>query len=454
MKILSADHVLPISSPPIENGAVAIDGVMIAAVGTREEISALFPQATHEDFGEAAILPGFVNCHSHLEITAMRGFLDSVEHDFRSWLLKLNTTRNEKLAEKDIEISALAGAIEGARAGVTCFGDVGRYGKAGLEALKAVGLRGVLFQETEFSPDNKTAADDFERLKVKFLATREEGTKLVEVGLSPHSPYTVSSSLFERIAEFAIAENVKLSIHAAESIEEDELVRNGEGFFIDVYKKFGLEWEVPRCSSIEFLSQTGILDAKPLLVHCVTASEADIDLIAKSDSRIAHCPKSNAKFGHGYAPFERFLDREIAVGLGSDSVVSNNTCDLFEESRIAALAARNRPGRKRFVTAAEVLEAATLGGAKALGLEEKIGSLDVGKQADIAVVSLANVAQQPVNNVEVALVFSSGARDVVMTMVGGEEIYSKSRMMKCGESDLENEIRRIRDLLSSLPSPS
>ena len=133
MRIFSADHVLPVSSLPFKNGAVAVDGPVIAAVGTREEITGLYPGAPHENFGEAAILPGFVNCHSHLEITALRGFLDSVEDDFRTWLLKLNTTRNEKLSEKDIAIAAVAGAIEGARAGVTCFGDVGRYGKADLK---------------------------------------------------------------------------------------------------------------------------------------------------------------------------------------------------------------------------------------------------------------------------------------------------------------------------------
>lgn len=448
MRIFSADHVLPISSPPIKRGAVAIDGSAITAVGTREEITRRYPQIAHEDLGEAAILPGFVNVHSHLEITAMRGFLDSVENDFRSWLLKLNTTRNERLSERDIEISAVAGAVEGARAGVTCFGDVGRYGTAGLEALKAVGLRGVLFQETEFSPDNATAADDFARLKDKFFGLCEDRTDLVEAGLSPHSPYTVSRELFERIAEFALAEKIKLSIHAAESVDEDALVKNGEGFFIDVYKKFGVEWEIPGRSSVEFLSQTGILDAKPLLIHCVTVSDDDIDLIANSGSSIAHCPKSNAKFGHGYAPFERFLDLGIAAGLGSDSVASNNTCDLLEESRFAALAARNRPGRQRLVTASEVLEAATLGGAKALGLGDKIGSLVAGKHADIAVVSLANIAQQPVNDIEAALVFASGARDVVMTIVGGEVIYAKGRTMKCEETELEIEIRRIRGLLS------
>src|SRR6476620_3776629 len=187
MRILSADHVLPISSEPIPCGAVAIEGAAIVAVGSSQELIEEFPDAEQNNFGEAAILPGFVNCHSHLEITAMRGALDTVEHDFRAWLLRLNELRRH-MNDDDIRVAATAGAVEGARAGVTCFGDIGRYGRAGLEALKAVGLRGIVFQETEFSPDDRTAADDFERLKERFLALRESETELVTAGISPHSP--------------------------------------------------------------------------------------------------------------------------------------------------------------------------------------------------------------------------------------------------------------------------
>jgi 5-methylthioadenosine/S-adenosylhomocysteine deaminase len=151
-------------------------------------------------------------------------------------------------------------------------------------------------------------------------------------------------------------------------------------------------------------------------------------LIVGSGSSIAHCPKSNAKFGHGYAPFETFLDLGIKVGLGSDSVASNNVCDLLEESRFAVLASRNRPDRKRFISSREALAAATLGGAKALGLDHKIGTLEVGKEADIAVVSLDSPAQSPVNDVETALVFSSNARDVAMTMVAGKEVFNSGEV--------------------------
>ena len=429
MKILAADYVLPVSSDPISNGAVATDGSTIAAVGDRDSLVREFPDAPVSDFGAAAILPGFVNCHSHLEITAMRGALDSVEHDFRSWLLKLNEIRSG-LSTDEIERCAVIGATEGAHSGVTCFGDIGRLGEFGLRALKQVGLRGVVFQETEFSPENSTADADFEKLRVKFELLQAQGTELVEVGLSPHSPYTVSRRLFELIASYAIAEKVKITIHAAESADEDALLFRGEGFFTGLYSRMKLNWEAPSCSPIEFLSRTGVLAAKPLLAHCVTASDSDLEIIRNSGSSIAHCPKSNAKFGHGYAPFEKFLDLGIPVGLGSDSVASNNVCDMLEESRFAALVSRNRPDRKRFISAREVLVAATLGGAKALGLDHKVGTLEVGKEADIAVVSLSSPAQSPVNDVESALVFSSNARDVVATIVAGKIVHARDSSLR------------------------
>jgi cytosine/adenosine deaminase-related metal-dependent hydrolase len=423
MKILTAEYVVPISYEPIRDGAVAIDGDKIAIVGVRDEVIAMYPNAPVEDFGVAAILPGFVNCHAHLELTAMRGALDNVEHDFRSWLLKVNSLRAE-LSDDDIVQWAIAGAREAAAAGVTCIGDIGRFGHAGLAALIEVGLRGIVHQETEFSPDNSTADDDFKKLAEKFERLHGESTDLVRVGLSPHSPYTVGSRLFELIAQYSIINRISLTIHAAESTDEDDLMMRGEGLFAEFASRAGLEWNSPHCTPIEYLERLGVLSTRPLLAHCVTVSDNDIRRIKSNGAKIAHCPKSNAKFGHGYAPLEKFLDAGIAVGLGSDSVASNNVCDLLEESRFAALAARNRPGSQRFVSAREALEAATIGGARALGLDSLIGSLEPGKQADLAVVALEHQAQQPVSDICAALVFSSSGRDIRMTIVNGAPVWS------------------------------
>jgi cytosine/adenosine deaminase-related metal-dependent hydrolase len=426
-KIITADHVVPIGVPPLERGAVVVDGPEIVFVGERLAAAAAFPAADIEDFGEAAILPGFVNCHSHLEITAFRGRLDPVEHDFRSWLLTLNEER-AKLSAEEIEAAACAGVREGLEAGVTCFGDVGRFGQAGTRALTKAGVRGVVFQETEFSPGSDTADEHFAVLRERYEQLSAEAGELVEIGLSPHAPYTVSRRLLEMIAEFAAARAVKLAIHAAESRDEDELLRQGTGFFRELYDSFSVEWDCPHLSPIEFLGGCGILAAKPLLIHCVTVTDSDIELIARSGAKVAHCPKSNAKFGHGAAPLAALLAAGIDVGLGSDSVASNNVCDMIEEARFAALGARIHASRPGFISSEEVLRYATVGGADALGLGHLIGTLEPGKQADIAVISLAHTAQKPVHDPCTAIVFSSNARDVVMTMAAGQELYRKPQL--------------------------
>lgn len=450
MKIIAADYVLPISAELIGDGAVVINGTEIVAVGARRKIVEQFPETKIENFGESVIMPGLINCHSHLEITAMRGFLDDVEADFYAWLIKLTKTRGERLTEADIKIAALCGALEGARGGVTCFGDIGRFGIAGFEALKQNGLRGIVFQETEFSPTNETADEDFEKLKDKFLALKETETALVRVGLSPHAPYTVSQKLFERITDYSIEENIKISVHAAESNDETEFFQTGTGFFVELYKRFNLEWNAPRKSPIEYLADIGVLRAKPLLAHCVKTSDADIELIAASGSAIAHCPKSNAKFGHGIAPLEKFLDAKTPVGFGSDSVASNNACDILSEAKFATLFARNLESRKRFLTAREIIETATLGAAKALGLEKEIGTLEAGKQADLIVVSLDNPAQMPIYDVYSALLFASNARDVKMTMVAGEEIYLDGAARLIDETEIKMKMREIGAKISEM----
>ena len=443
VKIFSADWILPISSEPIENGAVAFQEDKIISVGTKDEILKIYSRANVEDFGEAAIIPGLINCHSHLELTSMRGFLDDVEADFFKWLIKLSITRAEKLTEKDIELSAVWGALEGARAGITCFGDIGRYGRAGFDALKVNGLRGVVFQETDYSPFDENANEDFAKLEEKYFALKSDETALVKAGLSPHSPYTVSRKLFEKIADYAVRKDIKISTHAAESQMEEDLMLYGTGAMADFSRSRGVEIVPPRLSSIEYLNNIGVLQAKPLLAHCVKVSDAEICLIKNSDSSIAHCPKSNAKFGHQIAPFEKFFFFLIRVGFGSDSVASNNICDILEEARFAALLARTKTDKLAHLSAKEIIETATLGGAKAMRLESEIGSLETGKQADLTVVSLKNVAQLPIHDIYAAILFASNARDIKLTMVAGDEIYRNGASKKVDEKTLKIEIKAI-----------
>lgn len=443
MKILAADYVLPIASEPVLSGAVAVDDDKIVAVGDSSRIRKLFPEAIFQDFGEAVIIPGLVNCHTHLELTIMRGFLDDVEDDFFKWLIKIAVTRDQRLTDRDLEFSALLGTVEAARAGITCLGDIGRYGKAGFDALRRTGLRGIVYQETEFSPVNENATEDFDRLKEKFLRLKEGETDLVSAGLSPHSPYTVSRQLFELITEFSLSDRIKVSIHAAESASEEQLMTNGTGPIADFYRDRKIHWSPPRMTSIGYLSEVGVLQTRPLLAHCIRTNETDLDLLAATGSSIAHCPKSNAKFGHCVAPLEKFLDFDLDVGLGSDSVASNNTCDILEEARFAVLTARAKETKNRLISAREIIESMTIGGARALQLDEKIGTLETGKQADLTILSLTNLAQQPIHDIYSAVLFASSSRDIDLTMVAGNVVFEHGISTRVDEEDLKREVARI-----------
>ena len=439
MNIYAANWVLPISNPSIERGAVAFEADKIAAIGSLADLTRQFPEAKVEDFEEAAILPGFVNAHAHLELTAMRGFLDDVEHDFFAWLRKLTVARGERMFAEDVKISSVCGAMEAARAGVTCLGDIATNAATSISALQTVGLRGTSFQET-LSPDKKVAKTRFAQLREQIAVCREIESGTVKAGISPHAPYSVSPPLFELVTDFALAENLPVSIHAAESKGEDIFVRTGKGFFENFYAERGFEWRITGKSPIQYLHSLGALRVAPLLAHCVRVDDADLEIIHATNSKIAHCPKSNAKFGHGIAPLDKFLEKNLCVGLGSDSVASNNVCDILEEARFAALFQRTR---NCFINAEKILKIATLGGAEALGLDDKIGSLEAGKQADLVVISLNSLPQMPVFDPSAALVFASTARDIVLTMVAGRVIFQNGRIALTDEIEWREKLKEV-----------
>ncbi|HEY0006489.1 MAG TPA: amidohydrolase family protein [Pyrinomonadaceae bacterium] len=444
-----ARWVLPMASPAIEDGAVAVEGERLADVGPRAHLLETFPQAEVRDFGEAAILPGLINCHSHLELTAMRGFLEREEGDFKSWLLKLKVAREERLTPDDLYVSAMSGAVEALRAGVTCMGDASSAANECMRALGESGLRGIVYQES-FGPDPREAQAKFDELRERVSQLREDESERVRVGVSPHAPYSVSAPQLELIADFALAENLPLMMHAAESEAESQLMLKGEGPFAESLARRGIKWHTPRVSTVEYLKQVGLLRARPLLAHCIRVDQSDLETLKEFDARIAHCPKSNAKLGHGHAPFAGFIRHGLKVGLGSDSVASNNLCDLLEEARFAALLSRafeSETGPVEMLGAGDVLSAATLGGARALGLENRTGALAAGLQADLAVIALKHAHQLPVHAVQAALVFASSGRDVVSTVVAGKEVYREGRVVGVDEERLRERVGEIRDNL-------
>ncbi len=426
--IYSARWVLPVSAPPIENGAVAVAGQRIAGVGHHADIVKKFPEFHVDDFGQAVILPGLVNTHTHLELTALRGYLENEETSFFAWLRKLTMARIERLTPDDLRVSATWGACEAARAGITCVGDASDSAMTSMLALHEVGLRGVVYQES-FGPDTRLASENFEKLKHKLQELHGVESDLVRAGVSPHSPYSVCGPQLELIAELAHSERLPLMMHAAESEAEDQLLREGCGPFAEGLARRSIEWNAPELSTIQYLKQVGILDTQPLLAHCIRVDDADIKTLRNSGAKVAHCPKSNAKLGHGRAPFAKFIEAGIAVGLGSDSVASNNTCDILEEVRFATLLSRAAGAH---ISAEDALKVATFG-----------GELKEGAQADLAVVSLAGMHQVPSYDPVATLIFASSGRDVILTVVAGSEVYRNGRVSNVDEDRLRARMLEI-----------
>jgi 5-methylthioadenosine/S-adenosylhomocysteine deaminase len=351
----------------------------------------------------------------------------------------------------DLNVSAQWGLCEAARAGVTCVADASDTAFESMNALRVVGLRGIVFQES-FGPDPRLAKDNLAKLQENIARLRELETTLVKCGVSPHAPYTVCGPQLELIAQFAIEKDLPLTMHAAETLMEASLLREGSGAFADGLRSRGIDWQPPSLSPIQYLKQHGILETKPLLAHCIHVDAGDIETLGETDSRIAHCPKSNSKLGHGIAPLARFLEQGIAVGLGSDSVASNNVCDLFEEARYALLLARASAAETTLAaepSAVDVLQLATRGGVRALSMSDQLGALQAGMEADFAIVSLDGVHQIPAYDPVSALIFSSSARDVVLTVVAGTEVYREGRVTTVDEDRLRARMKEISQKLAA-----
>ena len=425
-KIYSARWVVPVSAAPIEQGAVAVTDDLIAGVGSYTDIVERFPEFAVESLGQAIILPGLVNAHTHLELTAMRGYLENEERDFFAWLRKLTIARLKRMTFDDILVSATWGACEAARAGITRVDDASDSASMSMLALQHVGLRGVVYQES-FGPDPRLVTENFVKLRDKLEALKSVETALVRVGVSPHAPYTVCGPQLELIADLATSENLPLMMHAAESEAEELFVREGCGDFAEGLARREIEWKATGISTIQYLKQVGILETGPLLAHCIRVDDEDIETLRTSDAKVAHCPKSNAKLGHGRAPFAKFIEAGVAVGLGSDSVASNNTCDILEEARFATLLSRAGGAP---VSATAALEAAT-------------GELREGSQADLTAISLTGVHQIPSYDPISTLIFASSGRDVILTVVAGREVYRNGRVSNVDEDRLRARMLEI-----------
>jgi len=404
VRVMSADWVVPVEGDPIRDGAVAIDGDgLIAAIGPASELG------EGERFQEAVILPGFVNAHTHLEYAVYAGFGDGLS--FGPWI-GVHVERKQRIGIEEMEDIARLGALECLRSGVTMVGDCSFSGAAAT-ACADVGLDAIVYLEVFGAADE--GRERFERLSARLAGTLSDGVRL---GISPHAPYTTGIDLYRAATEL----RMPIATHLSESRDELDYVRSGSGPWSSIADVL-----VPPLGTtgIRALAGEGLLGPHLLAAHCVQVDDEEIALLADNDVAVAHCPRSNAVLGCGIAPLAALRDAGIRVCIATDSPASTPSLDMFDEMRAALYVSRAREERPDALTAADALELATLGGARALGVERERGSLVPGKRADLTILSFSGTALVPWEDPVTATVLGGSPERVLATLVCGQTRYEK-----------------------------
>jgi 5-methylthioadenosine/S-adenosylhomocysteine deaminase len=367
---IRAASVHPVTAPPILDGAVLVDeGGTIAAVGPEAAVPTP-PHAESLAFPEGVLVPGLVNCHTHLELTHLAG--RTGDPQFPGWIRRVRELK-DRSTEDEFRRAAEQGIRDSWAAGVTCVAETGSSG-AVMEALSALGGRGVVYQEV-FGPDPAQCDASLAGLEAAVARLGRLASEQLRLGVSPHAPYTVSEPLYRAVADFARREDLPIAVHLAESRAETALVRDGAGPFAEALRARGIGVEARGMSPVQHLVRLAVLQRGTacLAIHCVQVNEEDVALLADAGATIAHCPRSNQAHGHGAAPLHAFRAAGVRVGLGTDSAASTGDVNLWDEARAAGLDGE------------VALRMLTIEGARALDLDSEIGSLEVGKQADITV---------------------------------------------------------------------
>lgn len=379
--------IFPVDAPPLPDGAVVVEDERILAVGPADVLAGDYPNARPVDLGAAALLPGAVNAHTHLELTGFAGLLPAGAYEFAEWINAMMGVRHARSPEA-LAQAAREGVAMLLAAGTAAVGEISTYGFA-VEPLVESGLDGIIYFEL-LSGDPAQADAVLERGQRQLAEWHERypGVR-VRFGLSLHAPYTVSAPLFQRASAWCADHGVPLCIHAAESRAEVQWLRDRSGPIAEVvYAPRHLPTDLEPaagCSPIAYLARLGVLDARPLLVHGVQVDADDLATLARANVAMAHCPHSNTWLGCGRLPWAAYRRAGVPLALGTDSLASAPSLSVWEEATYA---------REAHTLAGEppvpddLLRLATLDGARALGLERDLGSLTPGKRASFALVSL------------------------------------------------------------------
>lgn len=411
--VVTGGTVITMAGPNIDNGAVAIDKGDIVAVGRSADIAKRFAGRETIHARGMAVLPGFVNAHTHVPMTLFRGIAD--DRDLMDWLQNFIFPAEAKNVDRDfVRWGTRLAAAEMIESGTTTFTDMYYFESDIAAEAKKAGLRAVVGETMIDFPvsDNKTweAAVAYVRDFVK----RWQGDRLITPALAPHAPYTVSRAHLEQVRALATELHAPILIHVAETKNEGAQIKDNTA---------GL-------SPAAYLDSIGFLGHDVVAAHGVWLTPDDIKMFAAKRVGVAHCPESNMMLASGVAPVVDMRHAGVTVGLGTDGPAgSNNNLDMVEEAASAARLQKVTRGDPKALSARDVLEMATLGGARVLGMEDRIGTLEPGKRADVIVIDLQQPKSQPVYAVESAIVYAASGSSVVTTICDGKVLMRNRKVL-------------------------
>jgi 5-methylthioadenosine/S-adenosylhomocysteine deaminase len=427
--LITGGTVVPISSPNIESGSVAITNGKIVAVGPSSEVDARFTARETVSARGAAILPGFVNAHTHAPMTLFRGIAD--DRDLMDWLQNFIFPAEKQNVDADfVRWGTRLALAEMIRSGTTTYADMYYFEADIATETRNAGLRGVLGETVlDFpAPDNKTWEEAMAYMRRYAADFRND--PLITPALAPHAPYTVSREHLLECRRLATELGVPILIHAAETEAELEQVAQ---------RTNGMR-PVAYLDSLDFLADD------VLVAHGIWINSAEINALARRKTGVAHCPESNMMLASGVAPIRQMLAAGIDVGIGTDGPAgSNNNLDMIEEMASAARLQKVSTRDPKALSARAVLEMATLGGARALGLADRIGTLEPGKAGDLIVIDLSRAKSQPVYSVESAIVYAASGDAVRTTIVNGKVLMRDGRLTTLNEDEILRHAAEYRD---------
>jgi 5-methylthioadenosine/S-adenosylhomocysteine deaminase len=412
--IFSAHYVVTMSGQRrvIENGAVAVRGERIVAVGTRAEIDRNWQPARRVDRPNALLTPGLINTHTHAAMSLFRGIADDLK--LQDWLNNFIFPAEAKNVSPDfVRWGTRLACLEMLLSGTTTFTDMYYFEDVVAEVAKEAGMRGVLGESVIRFPvaDAKTPADALKYAE-KFL-DRFRNDSLVVPAVAPHAPYTNSDDTLRAARTLANKYNAPILIHLSETKQEND----------DSQKEF-------HQSPTQRLNAIGFFAGRTVGAHCVWVDPKDMDILKAKNVGVAHCPSSNMKLASGAASVVAMLAKGIAVGLGTDGPAgSNNDFDMFEEADLAAKLQKFVRNDPQALPATQAFEMATIGGARVLGLEKEIGSLETGKRADMISVDLDAPNAVPLYDVYSQLVYALKGSNVRDVLVNGKDVVRDKRCL-------------------------